>query len=156
MVPAERESTADELPMPAHGLVTPDLILRPAQGMLHLLVTLLDPHRVRCWPVPSASCCVRLAATGPPGNGEIRLSEEFTRLHVHLQAAKTHSIVLTVVFIRKDIPSSQYTPFATFTYSKVESIHGSQSACGLCASAGREPGRQQVGDQMTSERVGRS
>ena len=31
------------------------------------------------------------------------------RFHVHLQAAKTHSIVLTVVFIRTDVPSSQYT-----------------------------------------------
>ena len=28
-------------------------------------------------------------------------------------------------------------PFATFMYSRVESIHESQSACGLCASAGR-------------------
>jgi hypothetical protein len=44
MVPAEGESTADELPMPSHGLVTPDLILRPAQSVLHLLVALLDPH----------------------------------------------------------------------------------------------------------------
>src|SRR6185312_15780646 len=69
---------------------------------------------------------------------------------------RRHALVLMVVFIRTYVLSSQYIPFVTFTYSKVESIHGSQSACGLCASAGWEPGRRQVGDQMTSERVGLS
>src|SRR5215469_8547505 len=38
------KGAANELPMPPHRLVTPDLIVRPAQGMFHLLGTLLDPH----------------------------------------------------------------------------------------------------------------
>src|SRR5215471_5569887 len=44
MIPAKREGTADQLPMAPHRFVAPDLILRPAQGVLDLFIALFDPH----------------------------------------------------------------------------------------------------------------
>ena len=44
MIPAKGKGTTHQLPMASHGLVTPDLILRPPQRVFHLFVTLLDPH----------------------------------------------------------------------------------------------------------------
>src|SRR6266516_871046 len=44
MIPTEREGAAHQLPMPSDRLVTPDLVLGPAQGVVDLLVTLLDPQ----------------------------------------------------------------------------------------------------------------
>src|SRR5450759_1303742 len=38
VIPTEGEGAADQLPMPSDGSVTPDLILRPPQGMLDVLV----------------------------------------------------------------------------------------------------------------------
>jgi short chain dehydrogenase len=51
-----------------------------------------------------------LAAEGaiPSPTILVSISLIIFRFHVHLQAAKAHSIVLTVVFIRTDVPSSQY------------------------------------------------
>src|SRR5215469_11169467 len=44
MIPTEREGAPHQLPMPSHGLVASDLILRPAQGVFDVFVALLDPH----------------------------------------------------------------------------------------------------------------
>jgi hypothetical protein len=44
VIPAKREGAADQLPMSPHRFVAPDLILRPAQGVLDLFIALFDPH----------------------------------------------------------------------------------------------------------------
>src|SRR5712692_10904872 len=44
MIPADGESATHQLPMPPHRPVAPDLILRPAQGVLDLFIALFDPH----------------------------------------------------------------------------------------------------------------
>src|SRR5689334_337396 len=44
MVPAKREGTAYELPMPSNCFVAAHLVLGPAQRMFDLFVARLDPH----------------------------------------------------------------------------------------------------------------
>ncbi len=44
MIPAKRERTADELPVPPDGLVASHLVLGPAECMFDMFVALLDPH----------------------------------------------------------------------------------------------------------------
>src|SRR5438034_10944692 len=44
MIPAKGEGAAHQLPMPPDRLIAAHLVLGPAKRMLHVFVTLLDPH----------------------------------------------------------------------------------------------------------------
>jgi hypothetical protein len=48
----------------------------------------------------------------------------------------TRSEILYTLAALQEQVIAIYSPVTTFMYSKVESIHGFQLACGLCASAG--------------------
>ena len=61
-------------------------------------------HRI----LPLLFCSILTDYPFQASYGEVSISLIIFRFHVHLQAAKAHSIVFTVVFIRTDVPSSQY------------------------------------------------
>src|SRR5215217_8120271 len=106
--PAETERQAHHLPVAPYGDVLPYVVVRPSQGILHLLVALLDPVSQGVKPHPSARSAGRntlSSAFFEPGAGRFVARYQLLRC-----GSVAGSVVATTNLLCFSVPNARHSP----------------------------------------------